>query len=133
MFLLAGILWVALGSIPLIRTIRRRSQPGARSRLIRAVIVLVLDLLVLVGVSVFFGLATELWWFASVGFGQRFWTEYSVRIGLFAIGAVIGAVVFALGLRAAVDPNQALLRKIVTIVAGLLGAVVLGLTANALW
>jgi len=140
MFLLAGILWVALGSIPLIRTIRRRSQPGARSRLIRAVIVLVLDLLVLVGVSVFFGLATELWWFASVGFGQRFWTEYSVRIVLFAIGAVIGSVVFGSGLRAATgvtgsesDSGRALVRRIVTIVGALVGAVTLGLTTNAIW
>ena len=133
MFLLAGILWVALGSIPLIRAIGKREEPDARSRIVRAIVILVLDLLVLVGVNVFFGLATELWWFASVGFGQRFWTEYSVRVILFVIGAAIGAVAFGFGLRAGVDPNQTLVRKIVTIVASVLGAVVLGLIANALW
>ncbi len=133
MFLLAGILWVALGSIPLILAFRKRTEPGARKRFVRGAVVLGLDLLVLIAVNVYFGLATELWWFAAVGFGQRFWTEYSVRLLLFAIGAVLGALVFGFGLRSVVDTRHALARKIVFVAGLVVGGVILGLIANALW
>lgn len=133
MFLLVGILWIALGSIPLIRATKRRSDQGSRARFVRAGIVLVVDLLILVGVNVYFGLATEFWWFAAAGFGQRFWTEYTVRILLFIVGAVLGALIFGWGLRGIVPPNQRLVRRIVTAAGALSGAVVLGLIANGLW
>jgi uncharacterized protein len=133
MFLLAGILWVALGSIPLIFAFRKRAEPGARTRFVRGAVVLGLDLLILIAVNVYFGLATEFWWFAAIGFGPRFWTEYSVRLLLFAIGAVAGALVFGFGLRSIVDRRHALARKIVFVAGVVLGGVILGLIANALW
>ncbi len=133
MFLLIGILWIALGSIPMIGALRKRAEPGGRARFVRATVVLILDVLVLIAVNVYFGLATEFWWFSAVGFGQRFWTEYTVRIVLFLIGAVLGALVFGLGLRAVVPHGQQPIRAIVTVAGAVTGAVVLGLIANALW
>ena len=133
MFLLAGILWIALGSIPLIRAVKRRSQPGSRGRFVRAAVVLGLDLLILVAVNVFFGIATEFWWFEASGFGQRFWTEYTVRIVLFLVGAAIGAAIFGPALRAIVPAGETLIRRIVTAAGSLTGAIVLGLIANGLW
>lgn len=133
MFLLAALIWIGLGSIPLARAVTRRSEPGSRSRFVRALVVLGLDLLVLVAVNVFFGIATELWWFAAVGFSRRFWTEYSVRIVLFLVGAVAGALLFGFGLRAAV-PRESRPARTFVLGGGLIaGGVVVGLLANSLW
>lgn len=143
MFFVIGLIWVALGALPLIRALKRAAaasqEPEAagpvrvRTGVIRGAVILAVALLILVLVNVFFGLATEYWWFSAIGFGGRFWTEYGVRLLLFAIGAVVGGAAFALGLRAAVLPKQRLLRRIVAAVAGVGGGIAAGLILNALW
>lgn len=133
MFLIIGIVWIGLGALPLLRVLVGGGGPRTARRVIRSSVMLGVFVVVLIAVNVLFGLSTEFWWFDAVGFGGRFWTEYGVRLLLFGIGAAAGALVFGLGLRGAVPRRKRLLRRVVTAISAIGGALIAGVMANALW
>lgn len=131
MFTALALIWIALGALPLIGTIRRRGRPHFTRRIVRSLVVLAADLVILLAVIALTNLAGEYWWFEALGFGERFWTEYTARILLFIAGAIAGLLVFGVGFARLL--HDVPFRRPASIIAGLGGGLVAGLAASSLW
>ncbi len=110
---------------------KRRTRPNLGKRVVRALLVLAAFFIVLLLVSAFTNLAGELWWFEALGFGARFWTEYSTRILLFALGAAIGLAIFGGGFARLL--HDVPFRGPASWIAGIIGAMIGGVALSSIW
>ena len=98
MFVLIVIFLLFLGSIPLIRTIRRRErldEEERRRRYRRSVFVLAGVITAVIIFAVIARFLTELYWFEDLGFSDRYLSVFLLRLLLFVAGtAVTFAIVY---------------------------------------
>ena len=95
MFFILGVLFVAVGALPLIRTIKNLSsmeKEEQRVRVIRGVVILFIDIVLLVAINAFFYYFVEFLWFKELGYTERFWTELSSKIALYFIGGLFAFI-----------------------------------------
>ncbi|MCF8063463.1 MAG: UPF0182 family protein, partial [Deltaproteobacteria bacterium] len=137
MFFLLGVLFLAVGAVPLFRAIRAGSTEedpaAARRRVMTAVWILTAFVVVLIAVRVFLAYYTELFWFARLGFEDRFWTEITVKIILFFVGAGAAFAFFASNILIGATKDLGPIVRRVLLLAGAVLAVLLGVQASGFW
>ena len=137
MFFLLGVLFLAAGAVPLFRAVRagrREDDPAAaRRRIVAGVWVLAAFVVALIAVRVFLAYYTEFFWFGRIGFEDRFWTEITVRIVLFFVGAGAAFAFFASNILTGAPRGLGPMVRRLLLLAGLLLAVLLGVQASGFW
>ena len=131
MFVFLSLVWIFLGTLPLIGAIRRRERPNFPRRVVTGVLVLAAFVVVLLLISALTNLAGELWWFEALGYGDRFWTEYSARILLFVVGAAVGLALFGGGFARLL--HDVPFRRAASWIAGIIGALIGGVALSSIW
>jgi uncharacterized protein len=135
-FTIISLIWLALGALPLIRAIRKQSpeEPAAsQRRIIRGALYLAGAIALLVLISIFFSIYSELLWFRSLGFGDRYWLEISTKVFLFLGGAVLSFAVFLGFFKWAGKNSQNVLQRWAPYVGAAAGALILGGWASGWW
>ncbi len=136
MYFFLGLLFVGVGAIPLISTLvksGRLDRSQVVSRLRRDGFILVVDILLLIAINVAFEYYTQLAWFDSVGYSERFWKVFVTVIGLFFAGALIGFVLFFAVLRYSFKRVIPSAVKFVPLGLALIAGVILGVWSAGLW
>ncbi len=136
MFTVLGIIWLAIGVIPLIRTLRRANRlekPVLKKRLVRNGWTIAAFIVLLIGFNVFFYITTEYQWFASLGYAARFWTEISAKVLLFAAAGVVAAAFVFLNLQVTSKSVSAPGKNFLPAPAAVLLGVILGSWALGSW
>ncbi len=136
MFTIIGLLFIALGALPLVGAIRRRESAGselAQRRIARGVTVLGGTLLVVALISIYFGIYSELLWFRSLGFADRYWLEIITKALLFAGGALVVFLLMVGFFKWSAGEPKSLLQRWAPWVGATVGALILGGWAVGWW
>ena len=136
MFTVLGILILAIGALPLLRTLKNSGsmeQKLLTRRLIRGGLIFLGTIVLLILINVFFYVYSEHLWFGTLGHESRFWTEIFTRIALFAIGFVIAFAFLFWNLKAAAGKVQGETRSLLAFPASVVLAAIMGSWAMGLW
>ncbi|WP_455381430.1 UPF0182 family membrane protein [Salinispira pacifica] len=136
MYFFLGLLFVAAGAIPLIRTLTKTKELDRTqivSRLRRDGFILVIDILLLIAVNVAFKYYVQLTWFQSVGYSTRFWTVFVTVIGLFFAGAAITFLLYFPVLRYGFAKVAPAAVTFVPLGIALIAAVIMGVWSAGMW
>ncbi len=136
MFLLLGILFLALGFIPLIFTLKNSNKTNKeeyRKKMKISIVVIAIDIVLLILINVFFQLFTDFFWFDNLGFEQRYLTAITTQILLF-IGAGFISFAFLIAiLRSSIAKNVNDRYKRTVWIISLVVSVILASWASGLW
>ena len=136
MFTILGILVLAVGLLPLMRTLKNSGgmdQKVLTNRLIRGGLFFFGSIVLLILINVFFYVFSEHLWFAGLGFESRFWTEIVTKIVLFVLGFAVSFVFLFWNLKAASGKVQGEGRSLVAFPASVLLAAIMGGWALGFW
>ncbi|MFP4613426.1 MAG: UPF0182 family protein [Spirochaetaceae bacterium] len=136
MFTVLGIAVLAIGAIPLLRTIKNANnldQKTLTKRLIRGGLYFLGVVVLLIVINVFFSVYSEYLWFAGLDYQDRYLTEVFVKVALFAVGAVVSFVVLYGNFRAAARKAPAGGRSLLALPGSVVLAVIMGTGAFAQW
>ncbi|MFO7782188.1 MAG: UPF0182 family protein [Spirochaetia bacterium] len=136
MFTVLGILILAVGTLPLLRTLKNSGsmeQKTLTTRLIRGALVFLGTIVLLILINVFFHIYSEHLWFGSLGQESRFWTEIFTKIILFAVGFVIAFAFLFWNLKSAAGKVEGESRSLIAFPASILLAAIMGSWALGLW
>jgi hypothetical protein len=137
MFFLLGVLFLAVGAIPLFRAVKtsrpEEDRAAARRSIMAGVWVLAAFAAVLIALQVFLAYYTEFFWFDRIGFENRFWTEITVKVVLFFLGAGAAFAFFTLNILTGAPRGLGPVVRWSLLLAGALLAVLLGLQASGAW
>lgn len=140
MFTILGLLVLAIGALPLLRTLNgasRLERTTLINRLIRGGLTFLGTIVLLILINVFFFVYSEHLWFGNLGYEGRFWTEIITKIILFAVGFTVAFGFFYGNFRAAAgkvegDTRSMLVFPAAAVLAAVMGGWALGLWENAL-
>ena len=136
MFLLLGILFVALGFIPLVLTFKnakKMNKEEYQNKLKTSVIVIIIDIVLLILINVFFQLYTDFHWFDSLDYSDRFLTALTTQIILFIGAGVISFSFLIVILKTSIPKNSnGGYNRTVTVVS-LVSSVILASWVSGLW
>jgi uncharacterized protein len=136
MFTALALIWILLFAIPLIRTLRGISKDRVQNpnaAMIRSVAILGGGVVLLIVINVLFGIATEYFWYESLGFASRFTTEIWTRIGLFLGAFVIAFAFLGWNYIHGIRSVRAQANRIVPIGGAFILAVIMGSWAAGFW
>jgi hypothetical protein len=136
MFTILGLLILAVGALPVLRTLKNSGQMDQKTltnRLIRGGLTFLGTIVLLILINVFFFVYSEHLWFGSLGYESRFWTEIFTKIVLFALGFVVSFAFLFWNLRAASQKVQGELRSLIAFPASVVLAAIMGGWALGLW
>ena len=137
MFFLLGLLLLVLGAVPLFRAVRAGREAedpaAARRRVMSGVWVLAGAVFLLIAIRVFLAYYTEFFWFAGMDFQDRFWTEITVKIVLFFVGAGSVFVFFVLNVLLGAPRGLGPMARRILLLAGGVLAILLGAQAAGFW
>ena len=135
MFEIIGIVFFALGLIPLLLTVKnmKKYPQGAAIKKLRiAAWVIAADLLIIVLFNLFAYFYTEFLWFDSLGYSDRFFTVLVTIMWMFIAGFLISWLFIKLNLNSALKTSGG--GKVTAInISIILGAIILGIYASNLW
>jgi hypothetical protein len=136
LFFILGALFLLIGALPLIHTIRRSKNMGTeqkRRAYIRSVIIFGIFIVLLILVNVFFGIFTEFLWFDSLDFQVRYVTEILARVGLYVGGLLVAFVIVVSAVQPAyriANPNG---HSLIPLGFSIVLAAFLGLMTSQFW
>lgn len=136
MFTVLGILILAVGTLPLLRTLKNSGsmeQKTLTTRLIRGALVFLGTIVLLILINVFFHIYSEHLWFVSLGQESRFWTEIFTKIILFAVGFVIAFAFLFWNLKSAAGKVEGEYGSLIAFPASIVLAAIMGSWALGLW
>jgi len=136
MFTVLGIFVLAIGALPLLRTLKNSGsmeQKALTIRLIRGGLVFLGTIVLLILLNVFFFIYSEHLWFGSLGQESRFWTEIFTKIVLFAIGFAVAFAFLFWNLRSAAAKVQGDTKSLLAFPASVVLAAIMGSWALGLW
>ncbi len=136
MFILLGIIVLALGFIPLIRAFRARKrleERQYRNRLIRAAGVLTGVILFMIAFNVFAGLFTEFLWFRQLDYSGRFLTALRFEVVLYFVGFLFALLFIYFNVRFAFGKIGTKLRRFASFPLSLVLALLLAVSTSNMW
>jgi hypothetical protein len=136
MFVLLGIIVLALGFIPLIRALATRSKVDEerfRKRLRVGLIVVIADILFIIAFNVFANLYTEFLWFRNLGYQSRFLKALRFEVILYFAGFAAAFLFIYLNVRHAFGKVNLRLRRFVSFPLALGISLLLGIGTSGMW
>ncbi len=136
MFTFLGVLFVIVGTLPLIGTLRKASQleeSVLKRRVATGAVVLVVDILALIAINVFFHFYTEYLWFHSLGYENRFFLEITSKVFLYLAGAAVAFVLLYVPLRLVLGPGASKPARTTVLLVSLAIGLLMGLWTGGMW
>ncbi|MFO8065142.1 MAG: UPF0182 family protein, partial [Spirochaetia bacterium] len=138
MFTVLGLVLLAAGLLPLLRTLNKlgsMDQKVLTKRLIRDGLFFLGAIVLLILINVFFFVFSEHLWFSGIEQESRFWTEIFTKLALFVIGFVLSFGFLFWNLKAASGKveSEGQTRGLVAFPVSIVLAAIMGVWALGMW